>query len=197
MKKLLLACLAVAVLAPAASAAPGTCVTRTDQTGDVDLVPTATQPPMADLVAARVVASRKGITATFTVAGAPEPQVYEYLRYFVELTDREATYQLTVDLGRGSAPEYYLSMRKEQVESGGSGSTSWTDHDATGALDVARKTATVTVSPKLVGQIKEGRRWTVVKIVSLFGRVAVVHNADRIETLLPAALVAGDGRCKR
>lgn len=194
MKRLLVACVAVTVLAAPASAAPGRCVLVSDARGDVNpLMPL--EPERADLLDVRVVATTKGVTATFTLAGRPEAPLYENLQYALELTSGEATYQLAADKKRSETFTYSLRVQSGRVDAGQTGTDSWQRLPADGSMDVARHTVTVRVAGQL-GRIAEGRRWTVTEASAWHGYGTGYGVVDRASAAKDQ-LVAGDGRCHR
>lgn len=196
----LLVCVAVAVIAhpvsAVASPAPGTCVAGSDAKGDVELK-ALTNKQNVDVVSARVVATPKGITATITVDGEPDPlpgEVYVYQLYF---TQPEKVYELLGTLSGGLAPVYQLYEGAGTFDSGtGASTSSWRKvPGATGSVDVARRSVTLHAPASALGTIRPGRTWTVPLVQGGHGYVATYGPVDDL-TPRPRKLVAGDGRCR-
>lgn len=203
MKKVLLACLAVAATASSAHAAPGRCVAVTDPRGDASS-PGLTDPGRVDLVAARVVASTRGITATLTLDGPPEGAAVENLRYAVDFTDGKDNFRLTADKSRLSDFEFVLQVQSGGAEQGTGGAPAgangsaekWTPSPASGSIDLAKHTVTLHATAALLGSLPQGKAFTVTDIAAWHGYVTVGFVADDAGgDAMP--LVVGDGRCRR
>lgn len=197
MKRLLLACLAVAVTAPSAAAAPGTCLSLTDPEGDTS--PTVlTSKEAVDLVAGHVVTSPRGVTVTFTLAGPPEPSMLDHMVYRAELVDYPVgavrEYRLEAIVSPGEEPVFRVTEVSHDVET--QEVITLVEWDIGGAVDLARHTVTMTSPARPFGGIREGRRWEVDAIRVMHGHHrGSYYGGDSIRTeSMP--VVAGDGRCR-
>lgn len=196
MKNVLLALLAVAVTAPSAAAAPATCLVLKDAAGDVDVVKAPLRPAGVDLVAARA-SGTNGLTLQVTLAGDPAPAVYENFGYLMELQDGGSIVELEASLDRDKPPRFTLNVG-EPIGAEGNGTVVWTVHDAVGAVDVARRTVTVTASSRHFPSMRQGRAFTLKRISTTHGYATTHHGpADRFDDMTPRRFVVGDGRCAR
>jgi hypothetical protein len=200
-KRFLLACLAIAVVAPSASAATSVCVDLPDPAGDFKNVP-VTMPfahPL-DLLHTHAIASATGVTAKFTVAADPVPTAPgTSLVYELDFHEASADYRITATLGPYIAGwQYELYRRNRVVQPGGNVTVdSWVRREATGSVDLATDTVTVTAPAALFGAapIADGTAWTVTRSSTSLGAYVTTHGPWDNTPAGNAPLVAGDGTC--
>lgn len=139
------------------------------------------------------------MTMTLTLAGAPDPAVYENYGYERAFEEPGRAFQLRAEVEGAKDPVYYVMASTDAPEAGagGSGARVWTRHPVDGAIDLTRRTVTVTVPRYELGEIRAGRTWTVTAARAVHGYVyGSAFQADTLD-MKPTRVVAGDGRCKR
>jgi len=200
MKRLVLAAAAVALLAPGATAATGTCLDLADPAGDVrvsDLLPalpggTAHEVDSVDLVGVRVEAVTAGeLAVTFRVAGVPEPRPGTSYEYRMLFSDADYEYELSADIaGLVRVPTagspYELLMRPR------TGGQPWT-HSVSGTIDVGAGTVSVsTVTLPWLGNMDPGRTFSIDGFAAYAGAPGAAHGP--VDTIAGGhTLVVGDG----
>ena len=181
MKRLLLACAAVALLAPGAAATTGSCLDLADPVGDVygglsvHAQPTGVYDGV-DMTNVRVEATTSAVTLVFSVHGAPDPAPAEAYTFRLEFDDGTDFYMFSAEttgaglrLPRGTPFE--LRHRKLVVNPDnppGELST-WENLPATGSVDLAAKTVTISAPASSFGSLTSGQQWDVTRVESLVG----------------------------
>jgi hypothetical protein len=193
-KKTVLACLATLALTHPAHAAAGTCLDVADPAGDGPVHGLAADP--ADLVRVSAVASDSAVTATFRVNGAlPVESPYGYTLGF---TDDGHEYKLHAHILKTQGYfGYELRVRTETVSSGGNAEVSgWEVLAATGSIDAATGTVTITAPAALFGATSlTGHVWHATIAQTVVGAANSSAGPFDEVALGNAALVGGDGTC--
>jgi hypothetical protein len=196
-KKILLACLVVATLAPGASAATSGCVSLADPATDA-------APPALDLRSTDLVASGDAVSVVFSLNGAPDALPVVSYAYTVAFEDAGAVYSLEAAVGGVSTPAnppYELLIGTKSAPDPATGAVTIGDRSrvgVSGSVDLAARTVTVTAPAAAFGvtAFPAGRTWTINRVqtgVSVGGTVRP-YGVDETEGN-GAALVAGDGAC--
>lgn len=199
MKRLLLACAAVALVAPGATATSGSCLDLADPAGDRFVL--GGQPTVVldgtDLVNVRAEATTSAVTVVFSVADAPDPApgvTYTYRFWFDDGTDFYMFNAETTGLGLRLplGEEFELRHQTLVINPGGStGTSSWEDLPATGSVDVAAKTVTVSAPASSFGSLTSGQQWTVDRATTETGvagsKITDDDNVQSTDTLVVGA----------
>jgi hypothetical protein len=196
-KKVLLACLAIAALAPGASAATSGCVSLADPANDAAV-------PALDLRSTDLVASGDAVTAVFSLNGAPDALPGISYAYTAQFEDATAVYSLDAAVGGFSTPanppyELLVGIKgAPDPQTGAATITSRSRVAVSGSVDVAAKTVTITAPASAFGvtTFPAGRSWTIDLVQTGVSVGGVVRPYGVDETVgNGAALVAGDGTC--
>jgi hypothetical protein len=180
MKRLLLAACAVALLAPAATADTGTCVTLT--AGEIDAL---------DIVSARAEAvTGWSLGAKFTLAGYPSPRPGWRYTYVMEFHDATYAYEMSIDVDNIVRSPVAGTPYELKVTTA-SGQT-WT-YDLVGVVDNLAKTVSVVAfqdrAPIL--DLDAGAEYTIDAFRTFGGPVVAYGHLDEVTG--PHTLVVGDG----
>lgn len=133
----------------------------------------------------------RGVTVTFTLAGAPKPQVYENFAYQVWFTRGEKLYRLGARLYGDNPVDYALWVEATTV----GGGSAQTRHPVTGSIDLARKTLTATAPASLLGNLRKGRAVVVQKVMAHHGFGTGYGNADAV--VMEDTIIVAGARCGR
>ncbi|HEV2889434.1 MAG TPA: hypothetical protein VGX28_03590 [Frankiaceae bacterium] len=198
MKHLLLAAVAAALVAPAATAATGSCLDLADPAGDLAVwdapaptVPAGTELDALDLVGVRLEATTgDAVTATFSLAGAPAPRPGMRFRYKVVFHDDAYDYVLFAEVDNvvrmpfGGPYGIDVSPRGSDQ--------SWS-HSVSGSIDATARTVTVAAfgSSVPVLTLDPGHDFTVDSVQTFGGVGATYGHWDMVTG--PHTLVVGDG----
>ena len=192
MRKTALSFLAVALVAPAASAS-GTCVALADAAGDhgfaLQRVPAA--PGGLDLTNVHVAASDTTVTAVFTTAGSPRPPAGVTYHYRFFLDDAAARYELFARVFADRA-DYYVMTGDPDAPVWQPAHTS-----VSGSVDETAQTVTLSGPAAAFGTASlTGRSWDGSHALTMIGvdQLVSFDNVDHVDAT-GTSLVPGDGTC--